>query len=294
LFSVRTPTATITDLGTEFGVEVLASGETASHVFAGRVVVRTEGAGGEGRETGDENNKSEIRNHQSEIILSAGQSARVERGEGNSPKIVASDKTSVAGFVTRLPRRVPIKLFNTGMGLREGDEDPHWWVVARSDAPDFQPRPAIVTSVAREPVRLLPNIPYRSQWISLSKYLAEEPNDVTFTFRTTFNLGDELPQRVVLRGRFLADNCVGELRLNGEKISLPVQNIEAPFASFYTFAIERGLRSGMNVLEFDVINGAGNLSDKEAGKTTSPMLLRVELEGLILSSNSTNMLTRPE
>jgi len=37
LFAVRTPTATVTDLGTEFGVEVLANGETITKVFEGKV-----------------------------------------------------------------------------------------------------------------------------------------------------------------------------------------------------------------------------------------------------------------
>ena len=40
LFVVRTPTAVITDLGTEFGVEVDKSGVTHSHVFRGKIEVR--------------------------------------------------------------------------------------------------------------------------------------------------------------------------------------------------------------------------------------------------------------
>ena len=36
-FSVRTPTAVVTDLGTEFGVEVNKEGDTTSHVFRGSV-----------------------------------------------------------------------------------------------------------------------------------------------------------------------------------------------------------------------------------------------------------------
>ncbi len=40
LFSVRTPTAIVTDLGTEFGVEVDRSGGTQSHVFQGKIEVR--------------------------------------------------------------------------------------------------------------------------------------------------------------------------------------------------------------------------------------------------------------
>jgi hypothetical protein len=37
LFTVRTPTATVTDLGTEFGVEVRDGGATLAHVFRGAV-----------------------------------------------------------------------------------------------------------------------------------------------------------------------------------------------------------------------------------------------------------------
>ena len=40
LFSVRTPTAIVTDLGTEFGVEVSKGGSTTSHVFRGSVKVQ--------------------------------------------------------------------------------------------------------------------------------------------------------------------------------------------------------------------------------------------------------------
>jgi hypothetical protein len=39
-FVIRTPTALVTDLGTEFGVEVTNSGETSSHVFRGMVEVQ--------------------------------------------------------------------------------------------------------------------------------------------------------------------------------------------------------------------------------------------------------------
>ena len=45
LFAVRTPTATITDLGTEFGVEVQNSGCTSAHVFLGVVEVQPAGSG---------------------------------------------------------------------------------------------------------------------------------------------------------------------------------------------------------------------------------------------------------
>ncbi len=73
-FVVRTPTAVVTDLGTEFGVEVSKEGATTSHVFLGRVSLVAVGAGGEkqGRE----------------VLLEAEQSARVEKAaEGGEPTV---------------------------------------------------------------------------------------------------------------------------------------------------------------------------------------------------------------
>jgi hypothetical protein len=48
-FAVRTPTAMITDLGTEFGVQVDAAGITQSHVFRGSIQVQTTFAEGSGK-----------------------------------------------------------------------------------------------------------------------------------------------------------------------------------------------------------------------------------------------------
>ena len=45
LFTIKTPTATVTDLGTEFGVEVTKEGYTTSHVFRGSVKLQPVGLG---------------------------------------------------------------------------------------------------------------------------------------------------------------------------------------------------------------------------------------------------------
>ena len=47
LFTISTPTAVVTDLGTEFGVEVDENGNTTSHVFKGSVRVEAADVGGE-------------------------------------------------------------------------------------------------------------------------------------------------------------------------------------------------------------------------------------------------------
>ena len=45
-FSIRTPTAIVTDLGTEFGVEVDRQGGTTSHVYRGSIRLQMAGSDG--------------------------------------------------------------------------------------------------------------------------------------------------------------------------------------------------------------------------------------------------------
>ncbi len=91
LFSVRTPTAVITDLGTEFGVDVSDEGNTESRVFRGSVKVQV--VGGTGLASGTPR----------EVILRKNESARVEGGdELRITMLVASAKT--ADFTRRIPK----------------------------------------------------------------------------------------------------------------------------------------------------------------------------------------------
>jgi hypothetical protein len=94
LFSVRTPTAVVTDLGTEFGVEVGRQGDMLSHVFRGKVKVQpTDGNRPVGRET----------------TLTENGSFRVVRNRaGVAGAVEASLKTDSAKFVRSLGRRSPI------------------------------------------------------------------------------------------------------------------------------------------------------------------------------------------
>ena len=72
-FVIRTPTATVTDLGTEFGVEVDESGGTKSHVFRGAVGLQLA--------TADGNSVGEP------VILGENQSARVSLGTDRVPRM---------------------------------------------------------------------------------------------------------------------------------------------------------------------------------------------------------------
>ena len=88
LFAVRTPTATVTDLGTEFGVEVDAQGRTESHVFVGAVRVQRMAANGQ---------------PESSQILHAGQTAHCTKEEGTR---VSEQAVPPGRFVRRIEPNV--------------------------------------------------------------------------------------------------------------------------------------------------------------------------------------------
>jgi hypothetical protein len=85
LFAIRTPTAVVTDLGTEFGVEVAKSGRTESHVFVGKVKIRSLAA-----------KANDVR----ETILSASQSAAF--GPNEPITTFTGSKARPERFVRRL------------------------------------------------------------------------------------------------------------------------------------------------------------------------------------------------
>jgi hypothetical protein len=87
-FTVRTPTALVTDLGTEFGVEVTRSGETTSHVFRGSIRVQKVGPNG----TPEADSQ----------VLRENQTVRVE-GAPESRQIVALRNFASSCFVRQIP-----------------------------------------------------------------------------------------------------------------------------------------------------------------------------------------------
>ena len=108
-FVVRTPTAVVTDLGTEFGVEVSPSGQTTSHVYRGSV--RLQATLPDGSVCGEAR------------VLSANQSARVEYGteQGKSvPVIVVGPSAKPVAFLREIPKRT-IKTLDLVDVLAGGD-----------------------------------------------------------------------------------------------------------------------------------------------------------------------------
>jgi hypothetical protein len=89
LFTIKTPTATVTDLGTEFGVDVDQTGNTTSHVFCGFVRVQAVADGDKAQDDSQ--------------LLHENQSARVEK-RGNHRTIVVISSAKPVGFVREIPK----------------------------------------------------------------------------------------------------------------------------------------------------------------------------------------------
>ena len=282
LFSVRTPTAIVTDLGTEFAVEVDRSGASRAHVFRGRIELRPTGGNGShlrlsGPDGAAQKSPSPAEDGNRPVQLKENESATVAVDREGTVTVVR-ETGQADEFARQMPKRVPIKLFNTGLGLKEGEPDPHWRLTAVSNDPKFKPRPAVVSSL---PYQIwLANDPDRSQWISTADGMPNLPHGVTYTFRTTFQLVDVMPETAVLQGWFIVDNYIRAIRLNGKEVPVPEHGdgSNGVFHQFYRFVARRGFVEGTNVLEMDVYNGLRGPPPKASA---SAMALRVELEGSV-------------
>ena len=132
-FVVRTPTAVVTDLGTEFGVEVNKEGHTTSHVFRGTVQVQSLSTDGKPEGAG--------------TVLHENQTARFDGRSGDRIAILASSAAEQISFVREMPRRTT-KAFdlvdvvaggNGFYGLRNRGIDPTNGQIATDQAKVFFP-----------------------------------------------------------------------------------------------------------------------------------------------------------
>ncbi len=210
------------------------------------------------------------------ILLRANESARAETGKNGLVAVIrqTSEKSTL---VRELPKSAAILLFNTGVGLKGGQPDPHWQLAGRSDDPGFKPQAAVVRGWRDE--TFLPDDPPHSQWISLIAGDGLVPQDVVYVFRTTFDLTGMLPSTATVQGKFMGDDRIVGIRLNGRRLSVPAHADTGPFFNWTTFQVSAGFVRGKNVLEFDVLNSNPGQSPAQRRVLGSRMSFRAELEG---------------
>jgi len=250
--TIKTPQGSITDLGTEFGVEVDRQQVTHLRVFEGQVSAATLDA--EGKTT-----------QQKMVLVNEAVSLQPKTGAIESAPVAEENR-----FIRRL--LFPLPLYSTGVGLAEGDDDPHWQIVAAENHPGFVPQQAIVATAART---YMPNDSQKSQWLSLEKNLPEVDRKSRYTFRTSFDLSSFDPTTASIRGSFSVDNQVTAIRVNGVEIPVPEHPMEE-YQKMVSFSVEPGLlKAGRNDLELDIFNGGEGVEEP-----ISPTALRVLLTGM--------------
>lgn len=260
-FTVVTEDMDVVDMGTTFSVSNAPNSAVETKVLSG--LVRAIPA-----KTRTDQQRS--------VLLSEGQGLFVDKqGNRRSFAQIPTQTLTKLDF-GKLAQYRPVELYSTGYGLSEGDQDQHWRVVAGPDGRFKEPQYA---RVCVPHFRYLPNDPEQSQWVSILDWENAAPSS-TYTFQTTFQLTGYDLSTMRIFGRFLADNGVQELRVNGR--SVPIESwtdnkIYQRFkqSQFRIVNITDGLHQGENVIEIDVWNGIAN-GEYNTPASPNHMSLRAE------------------
>ncbi|MEQ8849167.1 FecR family protein [Botrimarina sp.] len=262
-FTVVTDAMDVVDLGTTFSVSAGDGLATKTSVLSGMVRALP-------RKTPEGDRRS--------ILLSEGEGLAVD-GEGNRRSFKRPSKAGPDDprFDGPAPYR-PVTLYNTGIGLAEGDEDPHWRVIAGpADAFDG----ACYARVCVPYKRYLDNELSSSQWVSIPGWESAAPNSM-YTFATAFDLDGYDLATTRLFGRFLADNGIQAVRVNGQSVRVEswtdnVSGQRFDGQQFRFVNVTDGLVDGRNTIEIDVFNGTTvDRETYEAVVVPNHMALRVE------------------
>jgi hypothetical protein len=263
-FTVVTDEMDIVDLGTTFTVSATPGMKSETTVLEGVVRVHP----------------SKFQKEQQRgLLISEGQRVSID-GKGSFENVAEENVQQLLSnldFGVIGPYR-PVVLNNTGIGLAVGDEDQHWRVV---EGPSISKPQFASVCVPHE--AYLPNDPQKSQWISIADWKTAAANS-TYTFQADFDLEGYDLSTMQLFGRFLADNGIAAVRVNGESVEVQswVDNVKyQPFRDpqFRFVNITSGLVQGRNIIEVDVRNGMmrkGRGKNPPLSAIPNPMALRVE------------------
>jgi ferric-dicitrate binding protein FerR (iron transport regulator) len=266
-FTVDTDRMRVIDLGTRFAVAA-STEDDETHVLQGQVRVQPLETTVDGRRS---------------VLLSEGEALRVDRGDGGARRMDAEQERFPEPAERFRPFK-PIAMFNTGVALAEGDEDPHWRLAAGPVGGAYHGPQFGVVCAPDE--RYAPNEPDRSQWISIARDLRPGglANSV-FTFETEFDLTGFDLSTVMVAAQVLADNGVRGVRINGAPAPMEPWDDNEYGQSFTRNRFRRldirsGFVPGVNRLEIDVWNGVYKWSatPQEADRDPNPMSLRVEFQ----------------
>jgi hypothetical protein len=254
-YSVRIPSGMVTDIGTTFGVTAYLNHEATVQVLKGKVQAKLLA------DDGSTKVKTELTDNRA---------AAFNPANGTLANIATTPDEYVTD-IRRIPavRPVSLALHSTGQGLKPGNSDPYWKIIANSDDAKWTPKPAIVT------------VPYHETWglgSATSQWLGTKyPEEIVtpgrrLHFATTVDLTGFDPNSVRLHLTIFVDNEISAVRVNGRATPIKFGN---PMYSLKgrQFDLTDGFIAGENTLEFVVVNEAFHAPQKKGEG------LRVELSG---------------
>jgi ferric-dicitrate binding protein FerR (iron transport regulator) len=260
-FTVDTSAMRVVDLGTEFAISA-SDDDVETHVLRGQVRVQPLATSLSGRRS---------------VLLTQGEGLRVDSG-AETPVRIAAQKDRFPGLSEKFRPFKPIALWNTGIGLTEGDEDPHWRIIGGPKCVNFnKPQFAVV---CKPDERYSDNEPQSSQWLSFARDVRPGGKAKSiYTFETKFDLAGFDPLTVMVAAQMLADNGVRAVRINGQEVPIVPWDDNTPGQTFKSdhfrlIEIRDGFVPGVNKLQIDVWNGIIT----GAANDPNPMSLRVEFQ----------------
>lgn len=257
-FVVRTPHLSITDLGTQFGVDVSTNHGSKVHVFQGEVSV---------------DHPDHLRERQA-LHLTTGQSAHASSAR---PEVFVIQQTREQIEQFKNVSVQFISLPGTGAERTVGETDPNWAVVEVNGRKLLTPQPVAVIDHV---FYVLPrfqgqNFDPASQMIGY-KPSAELPKDTPFVFESRFFIPDNVDlEAATLQLRYMADIYVQWVRINGQRVRLdqPARG----WGEFATSVINEHLIHGENTIAFEVINSNPQNHDAQGDRGLVGLRLEWEL-----------------
>lgn len=272
-FLVQTPHMAITDLGTEFCVDVSDNNTSTVHVLQGEVAVES------ARALRDEK----------PLYLTTGESASAS---ARRPRARTTPQTPEHLGRFQNVSIQSITLRGTGAGLGIGSIDPNWEVVeANGRTLDRPERVEVIDPKFYK----LPNRGQES-W-SASQMIGYKPGDgmprdAAFVFETRFVIPDTFDaEAAALQLRYMADIYVQWVRINGQRIRLDRE--AHGWGGFVKSTIRDHLVQGENTIAFEVINASPRKTNTQADQGFVGLRLEWELEQARRLSPFTDMRDEP-
>lgn len=151
---------------------------------------------------------------------------------------------------------VAIAVHSTGVGLGTTEPDPHWRVTSRKTdgtaTTEFTPGPAYAADYDHAWIERTAD--HRARWITVLPGNPPMAGSSVHTFATRFDLTGLDPDTAKLTLRFIVDNQIDEMRVNGLAVDVPEHHNDAPFKTFYEMILRHVFLDGVNTIEFDVRN----------------------------------------